>query len=100
MQRSDHDHEMTTGHPAVNIASRILSHLSSVLAAVLAILFLIDRVKRGEMSFLCNDLTKWMLLALCVMTIANSVLHLNSLSKLRAIRRYFALAARKREKAK
>ena len=98
MQRPDHDHEMTTGRPAVNLASRVLTHLSIVLSAVLMILFLIDQVKRGEMSFLCNPVTKWMLFSLCVLTIVNSAIHLNSLSKLRVLRRYFALAARKQNK--
>ena len=98
MQRSDHGHKMTTGHPVVNLLSRILTHLTIVLAAVLLILFLIDQAKRGEMSFLCNQATKWMLFSLCVLSGVNSVLHLDSLAKLRAIGKYLELSNRRKDR--
>lgn len=91
MQRHHHDPEVTTGRPAVNLLLRILSHLTIVLAAVLVVLFLIDRAKRGEMSFLANQTTKWMLLALAVLSIAGAAFHLSALARLRAIRRYMEL---------
>jgi hypothetical protein len=71
MQRHHHDPEVTTGRPAVNLISRILSHLTIVLASVLVVLFLIDQAKRGEMSFLANQTTKWMLFALALLSIAD-----------------------------
>ena len=98
MQRQHHDHEMSTGRPWVNLLLRILSHLTIVLAAVLTVLFLIDQAKRGEMSFLANQTTKWMLLALALLAIFNAIMHLSALARLRAIRTYMELRER-REKA-
>ncbi len=97
MQRHHHDYEMSTGRPLVNLIVRILSHLTIVLAGVLAVLFLIDQAKRGEMSFLANQATKWMLLALAILSAFNAVMHLSALARLRALRRYMALME-KREK--
>lgn len=99
MQRHHHDREMNAGHPLVHLFLRIISHLTIVLAAILLILFLIDQAKRGEMSFLANQATKWMLLALSLLSIFNAAMHLSALSKLRAASKYLALR-RKREGAK
>ena len=99
MQRHYHDPEVTTGRPAVNLLLRILSHLTIILAAVLVVLFLIDQAKRGEMSFLANQTTKWMLLALALFSIAGAVSHLSALARLRAIRKYLELKERREENA-
>jgi hypothetical protein len=98
MQRHHHDPEVTTGRPAVNLISRILSHLTIVLASVLVVLFLIDQAKRGEMSFLANQTTKWMLFALALLSIAGAAFHLSTLSRLHAIRKYMELRERRRGK--
>ena len=97
MQRHRHDPEVTTGRPAVNLIARILSHLTIVLAAVLVVLFLIDQAKRGEMSFLANQTTKWMLLALALLAIADAAFLLSTLARLRAMRKYFSLSKRREE---
>jgi hypothetical protein len=88
---------MSTGRPLVNLFLRILSHLTIVFAGMLAVLFLIDQAKRGEMSFLANQATKWMLLIFAVLSAFNAVMHLSALARLRAMRRYMALKE-KREK--
>lgn len=95
MQRHHHDYEMSAGHPTVNLLMRILSHLTIVLAVVLIVLFLIDQAKHGEMSFLANQATKWMLLVLALFSIAGAVMHLCALSRLRAIRTYLRLKGQK-----
>lgn len=100
MQRHHHDYEMSTGRPLVNLILRILSHLTIVYAGVLAVLFLIDQAKRGEMGFLANQATKWMLLLFAVLSAFNAVLHLSALARLRAIRRYMALKERREEAAR
>jgi len=91
---------VTTGRPAVNLLLRVLSHLTIVLAAVLVVLFLIDQAKRGEMSFLANQTTKWMLLALALLAIAGAAFHLSALARLRAIRRYQELKERREGNAR
>ena len=100
MQRHHHDHEKTTGRPAANLIWRIASHITVILAAVLLVLFLIDQATRGEMSFLCNQATKWMLFALCALSILNAVAHLSSLARLRAVRKYLLLLKRQSGRAR
>lgn len=100
MQRHHHDHEMSTGRPWVNLLLRVLSHLTIILASVLVVLFLIDQAKRGEMSFLANQTTKWMLFALALLAILGAVMHLSALARLRAIRKYLELKKRREKTEK
>ncbi len=100
MQRHDLDPEMTTGRPVVNLILRILSHLIIILSAVLIALFLIDQVKRGEMSFLANQTTKWLLFALAFLSIVNAAFHLTALARLRALRTYMELRERREKRGK
>ncbi|MGI6239837.1 MAG: hypothetical protein ACOYI5_09465 [Christensenellales bacterium] len=96
MQRHHTDHEITAEKPVLSLVIRILNHLTIVLALVLLILFLIDQSLRGEMSFLCNNATKWMLFSLCVLCIFNCAVHLRQLDELRSIRRYLRLQKARR----
>lgn len=78
----------------VNRLSQVLSHASIVLASALAALFVIDFFKLGEMAFLANRLTKWMLFALCACVLINAPIQLLSLYRLRALRKYNDLRRR------
>ena len=52
---------------------KILPHLSILLSNMYIVFFLIDRVN-SAMAFINNDLTKWLLLAASVVSIANAVI--------------------------
>ena len=62
--------KLDTGSLFVNWLTRVLTHLCVILSATLAVLFVCDRFKLGEMSLLSNELTRWLLLALCVAVLA------------------------------
>ena len=51
-----------------------LPHLNIALALVLIVCFVTDRFNRA-MSFINNDLTKWVLAIFCVLVIAESILY-------------------------
>lgn len=51
-----------------------LPHLNIALAFVLLVCFVTDRFNRA-MSFVNNDITKWMLAIFCVLVIIESVLY-------------------------
>ena len=95
MQRHYHNKRLNTGSLWGNQIARVLTHLSLVLACVLAVLFVCDFFQFGEMSLLSNRLTKYLLLALCVTVILNTPFQLKSLSRLRSMRRYEKLRSEK-----
>ena len=51
---------------------RILPHLTLVFALLMTTLFIFDRFNEA-MAFLSNNLTKWLLLAFCLLVIALSI---------------------------
>lgn len=95
MQRYHRNKKLNTGTLWVNQIARVLSHASLVLACVLAVLFACDFFQFGEMSLLSNRLTKYLLLALCVVVIVSTPLQLKCLSRLRSMRRYEKLRSEK-----
>lgn len=86
--------ELKAGSRLTVLISRILTHSSIVLAGALFVLFIIDGINKGEMGFLANPLTKWLLAVLCGITIINAISHLDSLRKLSAIQKYLKLSRR------
>lgn len=98
MQRHNNDSKMTTGRPWVNVFSRILSHLTIIIAGVFLVLLACDLFLKGEMSFIANPYSKILLLMLCIVAGVNSLIQLSCLEKLRSLRRYMNLKARLRKK--
>ena len=96
MQRHNNDRKMNTGRPWVNLLSRILAHLNIIFACVLVVLLACDMILKGEMSFLANAYSKLLILLLCIIAGANSVIQLSCLNRLRALRRYMRLKARRK----
>jgi len=95
MQRHNNDRKMNTGRPFVNSLSRLMSHCVIILACVLIVLLACDYFIKGEMSFLANDYSKILIFVMCVISGINSAIQLSSLDKLRSLRRYMGLKARK-----
>lgn len=96
MQRHNNDNKLNTGSAAVNVISRILSHLTVVIACVFVVLLACDVFLKGEMSFIANRYSKILLLALCIVAGSNSIIQLKCLYRLRSIRKYMALKSRNR----
>ena len=97
MQRRHFDYKLNTGRPWVNLLSRVLTHLSIVLSAVMVVVYFCDVYTRGEMSFLANPITKGMLLALCLMVLVNSCIQLYCLAKLRSMQKFEKLTEKKKD---
>ena len=97
MQRHNHNSKMSTGRMWVNLLSRILSHLTIIIAGVFVVLLACDFFLKGEMSFIANSYSKILLLALCIIAGLNSFIQLSCLEKLRSIRRYMKLKARQKD---
>lgn len=51
----------------------VLPHINIVLAVTMLTFFVVDRYNRA-MSFIDNDITKWMLCAFCVTVLAEAIL--------------------------
>lgn len=98
MQRYNNDSKMSTGRVWVNVVSRILSHLVIIISGVFIVLLACDFFLKGEMSFIANSYSKILLLVLCIIAAANSLIQLSCLDKLRSMRRYMKLKARLRRK--
>lgn len=96
MRRYNNDNEMSTGRLWVNVCAQALSHITIVLACVLAVIYFCDMYNRGEMGLLNNSMTRTMLMILCALSVAGSLMHLSSLRRLKAIREYFRLRSRKK----
>lgn len=96
MQRYNNDRKLNAGRGWVNLVSRLLSHLVIILSCVFVVLLVCDMFLKGEMSFIANPLSKLMLLAMCLTAGINSMIQLSCLYKLRSLRRYRRLRARKR----
>lgn len=94
MNENEKSIEAKAGRRLAIAISRVLTHASIVLAGALLTLFIIDRASAGEMGFLANPLSKWMLMLLCCLTLVNAVSHLDSLRKLTIIRKYEKLRRR------
>ena len=52
---------------------KLLPHLAIILSCMYVVFFGIDRVN-SAMAFIENDITKWLLLVLCLISITNAVL--------------------------
>ena len=96
MQRHNNDSKMTTGRMWVNLFSRILSHLVLIIAGVFLVLLACDFFLKGEMSFIANPYSKLLLLAMCLIAGANSFIQLSCLEKLRSMRKYMKLKAKRK----
>ena len=96
MWRHNNDSKMKTGRMWVNLLSRILTHLVIVLCVVFAVLLGCDLFLKGEMSFIVNPLAKMLLFVLCAVAFANSFIQLSCLNKLRSLRKYMKLKAKRR----
>lgn len=48
MQRRHFDYKLNTGRPWVNLLSRVLTHLSIVLSAVMVVVYFCDVYTRGK----------------------------------------------------
>lgn len=55
---------------------KILAHLSIIFAGMCFVLFVVDRIKGGAMSFINNDISKAFIAILSLLTIAESVITL------------------------
>lgn len=53
---------------------KILAHLSIIFAGMCFVLFVIDRIKGGAMSFINNDITKAFIAILSLLSILVSVI--------------------------
>ena len=73
---------------------KLLPHVAIVMSLMYVVFFCIDRVN-SAMAFIENDITKWLLLALCLVSIAEAVLLIAD-GRRRERRRQKRLAAKKR----
>ena len=83
---------------------KILAHLSIIFAGMCFVLFVIDRIKGGAMSFINNDITKAFIAILSLLSILISVITLSAqtreqklLSMLQAYRQKFGPLPQSRE---
>ena len=76
---------------------KLLPHAAIILSGMYLVFFLIDRVN-SAMAFINNDITKWLLLILCAISVLNALLLIRS--ERQSVRRQQArsAAARQRER--
>lgn len=55
---------------------KITAHLAIIFGGMCFVLFVIDAIKGGAMSFINNDITKWFIAILSLLSIFNSVISL------------------------
>lgn len=70
---------------------KLLPHAAILLSNMMIVFFVLDRFNTA-MGFIDNEITKWLILALSVISIANSVALISS------ARRAIRIAQRKRER--
>lgn len=73
---------------------KLLPHVAIVMSLMYVVFFCIDRVN-SAMAFIENDITKWLLLVLCLVSITEAVLLIAD-GRRRERRRQKRLAAKKR----
>ena len=73
---------------------KLLPHITIVMCLMYVVFFCIDRVN-SAMAFIDNEITKWLLLALCLISIVEA-LWLIADERRKARRRQERLAAKKR----
>ena len=73
---------------------KLLPHITIVMCLMYVVFFCIDRVN-SAMAFIDNEITKWLLLALCLISIVDA-LWLIADERRKARRRQECLAAKKR----
>lgn len=88
MQRYHNGPQLNPGRAWVNLFSRLLTHLSLVLACVLLVLFFCELGSRGVMGFLQSRYAMYLILALCGCVILNVPIQFTCLYKLRCEIRY------------
>lgn len=78
---------------------KLLPHAAIILSGMYLVFFLIDRVN-SAMAFINNDITKWLLLALCAISVLDAVYLIRD--ERRKVRQQQAriAAARRREAAR
>ena len=76
MQRRHFDYKLNTGRPWVNLLSRVLTHLSIVLSAVMVVVYFCDVYTRG---------------------LVNSCTQLSCLATLRSMQKFEKLTEKKKD---